>query len=113
MIGRVDYAQGVEWKAYGNKYPNNRNQRWSSTRFRAEGIFDYDTKKDRLAEVELELADPHGQMNLSGHKNWVRAISLETVVKAVERLEIGFANSKKSLPLRLMSKTTNYWMSYD
>jgi len=59
------------------------------------GIFDYETKKERLAEVELELAEPDvwndaGRAQTLGRER----SSLEAVVNTIETLDQGVADCR-------------------
>ena len=64
------------------------------------GIFDYLNRKDRLAEVELELAepdvwnDPDRAQELGRERS-----SLETVVKTIEDLDTGVADCRELLEM--------------
>lgn len=64
------------------------------------GIFDYAEKKDRLTEVELELADPavwdkpERAQELGRERS-----SLETIVKTIEELDRGLADASELLEM--------------
>lgn len=64
------------------------------------GIFDYDLKKERLAEVELELAEssvwekPERAQALGRERS-----SLEAVVKTIETLETGVGDCRELLDM--------------
>ncbi len=64
------------------------------------GIFDYAGKRERLAEVELELAepsvwdDPERAQQLGRERS-----SLEAVVRTIEELESGVADSRELLQM--------------
>lgn len=64
------------------------------------GIFDYAEKKDRLTEVELELADPavwdkpERAQELGRERS-----SLETIVKTIEELDRGLADAAELLEM--------------
>jgi peptide chain release factor 2 len=64
------------------------------------GIFDYDQRKDRLAEVELELAEPRvwDEPERAQELGRERA-SLEAVVSTIERLESGGADATDLLEM--------------
>ena len=64
------------------------------------GIFDYENRKERLTEVELELADPlaweqPGNAQKLGQE---RAI-LEGVVATIDRLDRGLLEAKEIVDL--------------
>ncbi len=64
------------------------------------GIFDYDEKKDRLTEVELEL----GESNVWDKPEYAQALgkeraSLEAVVKTIDRLYSGLNDARELLQL--------------
>jgi peptide chain release factor 2 len=64
------------------------------------GIFDYDLKKERLAEVELDLAEPSVWDNPERAQALGRErSSLETVVKTIEELDSGIADSRELLDM--------------
>src|SRR5690606_27299940 len=64
------------------------------------GIFDYDLKKERLTEVELELAEPAVWENPERAQALGRErSSLETVVKTIESLEAGIGDSRELLDM--------------
>ena len=64
------------------------------------GIFDYDHKKERLTEVEMELAEsavwdnPERAQSLGRERS-----SLEVVVKTIEALESGIADCRELLDM--------------
>ncbi len=64
------------------------------------GIFDYDLKKERLAEVELDLAEasvwenPERAQALGRERS-----SLEMVVKTIDELDSGIADSRELLDM--------------
>lgn len=65
-----------------------------------EGIFDYDLKKERLAEVELELAEPSVWENAERAQALGRErSSLEIVVKTIDDLDSGIADSRELLDM--------------
>ncbi len=64
------------------------------------GIFDYDLKKERLAEVELELAEPSVWDNAERAQALGRErSSLEIVVKTIDDLDSGVADSSELLDM--------------
>lgn len=64
------------------------------------GIFDYDLKKERLAEVELELAEPSVWENAERAQALGRErASLEAVVKTIDDLDSGVADSGELLDM--------------
>ncbi len=64
------------------------------------GIFDYDLKKERLAEVELELAEPSVWENAERAQALGRErSSLEAVVKTIDDLDSGVADSSELLDM--------------
>ena len=64
------------------------------------GIFDYDLKKERLAEVELELAEPSVWDNPEKAQSLGRErSSLEAVVKTIETLDTGVADCGELLDM--------------
>jgi peptide chain release factor 2 len=64
------------------------------------GIFDYDLKKERLAEVELELAEPSVWENAERAQALGRErSSLEIVVKTIDDLDSGVADSSELLDM--------------
>lgn len=64
------------------------------------GIFDYDLKKERLAEVELELAEPSVWDNAERAQALGRErSSLEAVVKTIDELDSGVADSRELLDM--------------
>ena len=64
------------------------------------GIFDYVSRKERLAEVELELAepdvwnDPDRAQELGRERS-----SLESVVKTIEDMDTGIADTREILDM--------------
>jgi len=59
------------------------------------GIFDYETKKERLAEVELELAEPDVWNDAARAQTLGRErSSLEAVVNTIETLDQGVADCR-------------------
>ena len=64
------------------------------------GIFDYDHRKDRLAEVELELSEPRVWKNTSKAKELGRErASLEDIVTTIEALDRGLEDTRQLLQL--------------
>ena len=64
------------------------------------GIFDYDLKKERLAEVELDLAEPSVWENPERAQSLGRERSaLEMVVKTIDDLDSGVADSRELLDM--------------
>lgn len=64
------------------------------------GTFDYDTKKERLTEVELELAQP----DVWGEPERAQALgkersALEAVVKTIDDLDVGVADADELLQM--------------
>lgn len=69
------------------------------------GIFDYDAKQEQLAEVELELAEP----NVWNDQTRAQALgrersSLELVVKTIDDLDQGVADTRDLLDLLVEEK---------
>ena len=66
------------------------------------GIFDYPVKKDRLAEVELELAEPTVWDNPDRAQELGRERSaLENVVKTIDELDAGAADAADLLEMAI------------
>jgi peptide chain release factor 2 len=64
------------------------------------GIFDYDQKKERLTEVELELAEPAVWENAQRAQDLGRErSSLETVVRTIEELHEAIADNRELLEI--------------
>ena len=64
------------------------------------GIFDYAEKKDRLAEVELELADPDVWNDADRAQSLGRERSLlEDVVETIETLDTGVSDARDLLEM--------------
>ncbi len=64
------------------------------------GIFDYDLKKERLAEVELDLGEPSVWENPERAQALGRERSaLEMVVKTIDDLDTGVADSRELLDM--------------
>jgi peptide chain release factor 2 len=64
------------------------------------GIFDYDVKKERLTEVELELSQPDVWGTPERAQNLGRErSSLELVVKTIDQLEQGISDSRELIEL--------------
>ena len=64
------------------------------------GIFDYDLKKERLTEVELDLAEPSVWENPERAQALGRErSSLEAVVKTIDTLETGVGDSRELLDM--------------
>lgn len=64
------------------------------------GIFDYDLKQERLAEVELELAEPSVWENAERAQALGRErSSLEIVVKTIDDLDSGIGDSRELLDM--------------
>lgn len=64
------------------------------------GIFDYDLKKERLAEVELDLAEPSVWENPERAQSLGRERSaLEMVVKTIDDLDTGVRDSRELLDM--------------
>ena len=64
------------------------------------GIFDYDNRKDRLAEVELELAEPDVWNNPERAQELGRErSSLEVVVKTIDDLDTGVSDARELLEI--------------
>jgi len=64
------------------------------------GIFDYDLKKERLTEVELELGEPSIWENPERAQALGRErSSLEIVVKTIDELEAGVADCRELLDM--------------
>ena len=64
------------------------------------GIFDYDNRKERLAEVELELGEPNvwNEPEIAQELGRERS-SLEVVVKTIEELDTGVADARELLDM--------------
>ena len=64
------------------------------------GIFDYDNRKERLAEVELELGEPNvwNEPEIAQELGRERS-SLEVVVKTIEDLDTGVADARELLDM--------------
>jgi peptide chain release factor 2 len=69
------------------------------------GIFDYANRKDRLAEVELELSEPDvwNQPDRAQELGRERS-SLEVVVKTIEDLDSGIADTREILDMAVEEK---------
>jgi peptide chain release factor 2 len=64
------------------------------------GIFDFDNRKERLAEVELELAEPSVWDDPSRARELGRErVSLENTVHTIEKLDSGAADARDLLEL--------------
>ncbi len=64
------------------------------------GIFDYAEKKDRLAEVELELSEPAVWDDADRAQALGRErAALETVVKTIEQLDSGYSDASDLLEM--------------
>jgi peptide chain release factor 2 len=64
------------------------------------GIFDYINRKERLAEVELELAEPDVWNNPERAQELGRErASLETVVKTIDDLDAGVSDTRELLEM--------------
>ncbi|WP_193164584.1 peptide chain release factor 2 [Microbulbifer hainanensis] len=64
------------------------------------GYLDYDSKKERLTEVELELAEPSVWENPERAQELGRErSSLETVVKTIETLDSGISDCRELLEM--------------
>ena len=64
------------------------------------GIFDYETKKERLVEVELELAEPEVWNDQKRAQELGRErSSLESVVKTIDELDIGIDDGRELLTI--------------
>ena len=64
------------------------------------GIFDYEVKKERLAEVELELAEP----DVWNDANRAQALgkersSLEAVVETIDTLDSGITDNRELIAM--------------
>ncbi|MBT7563813.1 MAG: peptide chain release factor 2, partial [Porticoccaceae bacterium] len=64
------------------------------------GIFDYDNRKERLAEVELELGEPNvwNEPEIAQELGRERS-SLEIVVKTIKDLDTGVADARELLDM--------------
>ena len=64
------------------------------------GIFDYDNRKERLAEVELELGEPNvwNEPEIAQELGRERS-SLEVVVKTIEDLDTGVVDARELLDM--------------
>jgi peptide chain release factor 2 len=69
------------------------------------GIFDYANRKDRLAEVELELSEPDvwNEPDRAQELGRERS-SLEVVVKTIEDLDSGIADTREILEMAVEEK---------
>ena len=69
------------------------------------GIFDYANRKDRLAEVELELSEPDvwNEPDRAQELGRERS-SLEAVVKTIEDLDAGIADTREILEMAIEEK---------
>ena len=69
------------------------------------GIFDYANRKDRLAEVELELSEPDvwNEPDRAQELGRERS-SLELVVKTIEDLDSGIADTREILDMAVEEK---------
>lgn len=69
------------------------------------GIFDYANRKDRLAEVELELSEPDvwNEPDRAQELGRERS-SLEAVVKTIEDLDSGIADTREILQMAVEEK---------
>jgi peptide chain release factor 2 len=69
------------------------------------GIFDYANRKDRLAEVELELSEPDvwNEPDRAQELGRERS-SLEAVVKTIEDLDSGIADTREILDMAVEEK---------
>jgi peptide chain release factor 2 len=69
------------------------------------GIFDYANRKDRLAEVELELSEPDvwNEPDRAQELGRERS-SLEVVVKTIEDLDAGIADTREILDMAVEEK---------
>jgi peptide chain release factor 2 len=69
------------------------------------GIFDYANRKDRLAEVELELSEPDvwNEPDRAQELGRERS-SLEVVVKTIEDLDSGIADTREILDMAVEEK---------
>jgi len=69
------------------------------------GIFDYTNRKDRLAEVELELSEPDvwNEPDRAQELGRERS-SLEVVVKTIEDLDSGIADTREILDMAVEEK---------
>ncbi len=64
------------------------------------GIFDYDRQKEKLEEVILELADPTiWNTPEKAQELGKQKVSLESIVKTIDDLEIGFKNTESLMDL--------------
>jgi len=69
------------------------------------GIFDYANRKDRLAEVELELSEPDVWNEPDRAQELGRGgSSLEVVVKTIEDLDSGIADTREILDMAVEEK---------
>ena len=69
------------------------------------GIFDYANRKDRLAEVELELSEPDVWSEPDRAQELGRErSSLEVVVKTIEDLDSGIADTREILDMAVEEK---------
>src|SRR5690554_21386 len=88
---------GIPWKSI---HLFRKSKTSPSVPIRSGGIFDYDTKKERLTEVELELGEaavwekPEYAQQLGRER-----ASLERVVSTIEKLYTGLGDSRELLDL--------------
>lgn len=69
------------------------------------GIFDYANRKDRLTEVELELSEPNVWNDPDRAQELGRErSSLEAVVKTIEDLDTGIADTREILEMAVEEK---------
>jgi len=72
----------------------------SSALIRSGGIFDYDIKKERLAEVELELAEPSVWDEPKRAQDLGRErSSLEIVVNTIDTMDAGVSDNRELLEM--------------
>lgn len=72
------------------------------------GIFDYANRKDRLAEVELELAEPSVWEDADRAQELGRErSSLEAIVQTIEQLDSGSADAKDLLEMAAAEDDTD------
>lgn len=71
---------------------------WPHVRLYLGGTFDYDVKKERLAEVELLLGEPNVWNDPAKAQELGRErAALEAVVKTIDNLEVGVADNRELL----------------
>lgn len=97
LVFSVANCQEHSWKSIPSC---RKSETFQSVPIRSGGIFDYDTKKERLTEVELELGEsavwdkPEYAQELGRERS-----NLERVVNTIERMYSGLNDSRELLQL--------------